>query len=265
MIFGRGRLEGQGETPAHRRNRLRRFFTLAGLFVCVYLIAAYLLMPLAWEAFVDRHPSLDDNPRLTTTGDGHPGDPLNVALVGDAVDLKASMIAAGWYEANRLGLTSDLKIATDSVLGRAYDQAPVSRLFLYGRKEDFAFEKPVGNSPRQRHHVRFWRTPEDDASGRPVYVGSVTFDASIGISHTTGQITHHIGPDIDAERDGLIGDLEKAGRIERVDRIDGFQTEKEGRNGGGDPWRTDGNLWVGVLQPETECCAPKPPAATPGG
>ena len=32
--------------------------------------------------------------------------------------------------------------------------------------QDFAFEKPVGESADQRHHVRFWLTPRK-ASGRP--------------------------------------------------------------------------------------------------
>jgi hypothetical protein len=53
------------------------------------------------------------------------------------------MRAAGWFPADPLGLASDLKIAADTVLKRPYDQAPVSGLYLFGRKEDLAFEKPV--------------------------------------------------------------------------------------------------------------------------
>jgi len=29
--------------------------------------------------------------------------------------------------------------------------------------------------------------------------------------------------------------------------VSGFHTIREGRNGGGDPWHTDGRLFVGVI------------------
>ncbi len=69
----------------------------------------------------------------------------------------------------------------------------------------------------------------------------------VGFSHTEGQITHHISPNIDAERDKIIDDLTAASFLVRVYWIDGFQQPPEGRNGGGDPWHTDGRLAVGVI------------------
>ena len=66
------------------------------------------------------------------------------------------MLAAKWYPADRLTWRSCLRIADASVLRRAYADAPVSNLYLFG-EEDLAFEQPVGRDPRQRHHVRFWR------------------------------------------------------------------------------------------------------------
>jgi hypothetical protein len=129
--------------------------------VLVWLVAAYLLAPLAWKWFAWRHPTFDDSPRITQTGDHHPGDPLNVALVGTQVELEGAMQAAGWYKAAALGVKSDLKIAADTVLSRPDVTAPVSNLFLFGRKEDLAFEQPVGNNPRHRHHVRFWKTASE--------------------------------------------------------------------------------------------------------
>jgi hypothetical protein len=29
--------------------------------------------------------------------------------------------------------------------------------------------------------------------------------------------------------------------------VDGFHSQLSGKNGGGDPWRTDGALWVGII------------------
>src|SRR6266702_4563328 len=82
------------------------------------------------------------------------------------------------------------------VLDRPYHDAPVSPLYYNGKKEQLAFEKPDGSSADKRHHVRLWLVLEKATDGRPVWLGSVTFDRGVGLSHDTGQVTHHIGPDI---------------------------------------------------------------------
>jgi hypothetical protein len=69
------------------------------------------------------------------------------------------------------------------------------------------------------------------------------------LSHTTGQITHHIAADVDGERDHLMANLEKTGHLSEVYAEDDFHKKREGRNGGGDPWHTDGRLIVGVIRP----------------
>jgi hypothetical protein len=222
-----------------------------------YLLIAYLLIPFGWKRYARRHPSFDDNPRITVTGDGHPGDPLNVALIGTENQLQRIMHASRWYPAASLGLRSDLKIAADTVLSRPDDQAPVSSLYLFGRKEDLAFEQPVGNNPRQRHHVRFWRTGNTDADGRPTWIGSASYDERVGLSHTSGQITHHIAPDVDVERDHLFDDLERTGHLSESYAVADFHTTLEGRNGGGDRWHTDGRLRVGEITNSAD--APPPP------
>ena len=123
----------------------------------------------------------------------------------------------------------------------------MSNLFLFGRKQDIAFEQPLGGGPGKRHHVRFWRWDEL-YEGRPAWFGAATFDDAVGLSHTTGQVTHHIGPDVDAERDRLAGELQQAGVVESIEWNDNFHTTLEGRNGGGDPWHTDGRLAIVVLR-----------------
>jgi hypothetical protein len=237
--------KGDGHRRRRRSRRLVRWVILA---LAVYLLAAYLVTPLVWERYARRHPSFDDNPRITTTGDGHPGDPLNVALVGTRAELDGAMRAAGWFPAAALSLRSDLRIAADTVLSRPDDEAPVSSLYLFGRKEDAAFEQPVGDNPRQRHHVRFWKTAGDAGDGRPVWLGSATYDERVGLSHTTGQVTHHIDVNIDAERDHLFENLESAGAVEDAWTVDDYHRLRVGRNGGGDEWRTDGGLRAGELR-----------------
>lgn len=213
-----------------------------------YLLIAYVLLPLGWRVEERRHPALDGSPTITHTASGIPGDPLDVALVGTEQQLHRAMLAGGWYPADAITLESSLRIAADAVLRRPYDDAPVSNLYLWGRKQDYAFEQPIGDSPRQRHHVRFWKSKKVDQEGRPLWLGSVTLDISVGLSHRTGQITHHIGPDIDAERDHLLATLQSAHMLADTYTIEEFQKPTHGRNGGGDPWHTDGTLKVGVLQ-----------------
>jgi hypothetical protein len=230
----------------------RRHAVLVLSVIATYLLAAYVVIPLAWEAYAHRHPSFDDNPRITQTSDGHPGDPLNVVLIGTQEEVQNIMHAAEWFPAAALGLRSDLKIAADTILSRPDDEAPVSRLYLFGRQEDLAFEQPVGNNPRHRHHVRFWRTTDADKGGRPVWIGSASYDERVGLSHTTGQITHHIAVDVDAERDHLLENLEQTGDLSEAYPVVDFHTQREGRNGGGDLWRTDGRLLVGVIRGQTQ-------------
>jgi hypothetical protein len=217
------------------------------LVLLLYLATAYLVLPLLWRRYTHRHPALEDIPNITHTANGLPGDPLNVALIGTRAEVIQIMLEAGWYPADPLTFRSCLEIATHTVLKRPYVDAPVSNLYLWGRKEDLAFEKPVGTNPRQRHHVRFWRSDRLAPDGKPVWVGSATYDRKVGFSHLTGQITHHIAPDVDTERDSLFRDLEQTGWLARVEIVTGFHEVRHGRNGGGDPWYTDGNLFVGVI------------------
>ena len=225
----------------------RKCLLLAGGLLLLYLLAAYIIAPLYWRADTRHHPDLSGTPTITHTASGIPGDPLNIGLVGSEEDVIRGMTAAAWYPADPITLRSSIRIAVDSVFRRPDDDAPVSDLYLFGRKQDLAFELPVGNSPRQRHHVRFWRSDKLDEE-RPMWLGSATFDERVGLSHTTGEVTHHIGPEVDAERDKIVDGLRQVGRLQEVYWLDHFHRQLAGRNGGGDPWRTDGRLAVAVLQ-----------------
>src|SRR5262249_17627907 len=181
------------------------------------------------------------------SGEGMRGDRVDVGLVGTKAEPVKIMLAAKWYPADPLSLKSCLEMAEASVFARRYDDAPVSSLYLFGRKEDLAFEQPVGDSPRHRHHVRFWKSEKVDADDRPIWVGSAIYDKKVGLSRETLEVTHVTAPDIDAERDYLFDDLKKTGDLSETYIVDDFHKVKEGKNGGGDPWHTDGKLYVGVI------------------
>ena len=216
--------------------------------VVAYLLIAYIVLPQLGERKAKRHPDLIDGARLVHTAKGLPGDPLNLALVGSEEEVVRALIAAGWRPADALSFSSSVRIAVDTVFDKPDPNAPVSNLYLFGRKEDLAFEKPIGNSPKERHHVRFWRSEQLD-EGRPMWMGAATHDVGVELSRTTAEVTHRISPDVDAERDLLLADLTTANRLLGTRWIDGFHKELQGRNGGGDPWHTDGRLPVATLSP----------------
>jgi hypothetical protein len=208
-----------------------------------YGLGAYEFVPSAWRFVEKRHPALVAVGTRAFTSTGIPGDPLNIAYVGAEGDLQRLMIRAGWFPADPITLKSSLRIAADSVVHRPYASAPVSGLFVNGKRQDLAFEQAAGGDPSKRHHVRFWLADQRDALGRALWIGAATFDSGVGFSHTTGQVTHHIAPEVDRERDKLLDDVQRGGGI-AVRWLDGFQKELEGRNGGGDRFVTDGRIAV---------------------
>jgi hypothetical protein len=196
---------------------------------------------------MEGHPALARSPRHTTTSRGNQGDAVNVAFVGTEEDLHRTLSAAGWYAADPITLKTSLEIAADVVLHKPYAHAPVSDLFLWGRKQDAAFEQPVGDSPKQRHHVRFWRSHDRDRAGRPLWLGAATYDERVELSRTTGGITQKISPNIDGERNKLVADSIRAGALDGYYWVEQFHAQAEGKNGGGDPYFTDRRLAVGII------------------
>jgi hypothetical protein len=226
-----------------RRGRLRRAARLSLLILTVYGFVAYLLLPTIWTHY-EHQKRLEGLPMVTRTAQGIPGDPINVGLIGDNKDVLCAMQAAGWYPADPVTLRSSIEIVGSVLLDRPYHAAPVSNLFYLGRHEDLAFEKPVGGSADHRHHVRFWKALDQGEEDRPVWLGDAPFDRSVGISKYTGAVTHHIAPDIDAERTVLAGDLEAAGMVDAKYQVTGIGPTVAGRNGGGDLYYTDGEVWI---------------------
>ncbi|MBO4227405.1 LssY C-terminal domain-containing protein [Bradyrhizobium neotropicale] len=250
-------LDGKAQ-PSARRRRVRRIQLLLVLILAVYGLAAYLLLPALWTHH-EHQKGLANLPMVTRTAQGIPGDPLNIGLIGDKYDVVCAMHAAGWYPADPITLKSSIEIVGSVLLDRPYRDAPVSNLFYLGRREDLAFEKPIGNSADRRNHVRYWQVLDKGEEGRPVWLGAATQDRSVGVSHYTGAITHHIGPDLDAERALLTADLENARMVTAKYQVTGIGPTIAGRNGGGDLYYTDGEIWILRL---VEACKPRDGPAT---
>jgi LssY C-terminus len=220
-----------------------------------YGVAAYIVLPRAIRTGLKilQHKRV---PSYTITGDGLPGDPVNVALIGTLRQLRAAFAALGWSEADPLGLASSWRMVRAFVFNSPYPTAPFSTLYLFGRGQDIGFQKPIGDSPRQRHHIRFWalsptrardtwsagdfwqntvRPPENE---RALWVGAGTKDTGLSFTRLTFQITHATDADTNAEREFIIDELRKirciaaeqmyqAGQSLSTERVNQYITDGE--------------------------------------
>lgn len=236
-----------GGTSMRRLTKTRMAIGGVAVLLVAYLLVTYFLIPEIW-IHRDASRIAEFGPMVTTTKQDIPGDPINVGLVGSKENVLRAFASAGWDPADKITLWTSAEIGLSVVLDRPDLDAPVSPLLFEGRQQDLAFEKAVGKSADERHHVRFWQTKSSGADGQPLWLGSASFDRGVGFSHDTGQITHHIAPDVDAERDLVIGDLQAAGQLSSTYEIAGIGATRTGRNGGGDPYFTDGKALIGVLR-----------------
>ncbi len=178
-------------------------------------------------------------PPTNFTRDGQPSDPLNVRVIGTADQLSAAFVSAGWYRADEITFVTALRISLDAALGRKYSTAPVSDLYLFGRKQDFAFEKP-GRNVRERDHVRFWRDEQPASDGRPIWIGGATRDTKVELAKSNHLPTHGIAPDVDDERTLIADDLIRTGWVVAERTVPDFPGPTQSKNATGDVYHTDG-------------------------
>jgi len=235
-----------------------------------YGIAAYIVLPRAvrMELKILQRKRV---PRFTVTGDGLPGDPVNLVLIGTLQQLRAAFVIAGWSEADRLGVASSWRMICAFVLNSPYPTAPFSTLYLYGRGQDVGFQKAIDNSPRKRHHIRFWalsparaeatvgtasfwlntdRPPHD---AHVLWVGAGTKDTGLSLTRLTFQVTHATDSDTNAERDYIIAEL----RNNRV--IQDVNSYRSGQRLPLEPvnhYVTDGDVTVASLAPNSVRATP---------
>ncbi|WP_207695858.1 hypothetical protein DOK67_0001425 [Enterococcus sp. DIV0212c] len=213
-------------------------------YVLLWLFSSYLILPFINKLMTGRYLP-DYFIGRSRTSDGLLGDPINLAFIGTKEELEQLFLKAGWMKAEPLSLHSSLHMIIASVFGRSYPKAPVSSLFLFNKKQDLAFEKEIENNPRRRHHVRFWKTPENWylPGGRAAdWLGAATYDKKVGFSFFTGQVTHKINSDVDKERDFVLDTFKQTDYVLSIEIVEHFTTSYHGRNGGGDEIFTDGAL-----------------------
>jgi len=219
-----------------------------------YIIGAYVLIPGIIRVVRAVRPARH-LPLYCVTPDGFASDPLNVGLIGTRRQLITAMEKIGWHMADPHTPRYLVRFVASTLLNIPYLNAPVSSLYLFGRKQDLAFEKPITGDLGARHHVRFWATTfdqTDDLTFRRIHwhhrsrhvqgdnllwVGAASLDSGISFVRHNFQVTHMIAPDTDAERELILNDLKKA---KFINKIDGVKL--------GNPYRLVNRVWRGYLK-----------------
>ena len=183
------------------------------------------------------------HPLTNFTRNGRPSDPINLHIVATESQLATAFVGAGWYRADEIDLITALRISVSAILGTQYSTAPVSNLYLFGRPQDIAFQRP-GRNVRMRDHVRFWESDERSNDGRPIWLGSATEDIDVEISSVTHLPTHKIDAHVDKERALVVRDLVASGWVINRAWVAGFGAETTLKNASGDEYYTDGQIAV---------------------
>jgi len=197
------------------------------------------------EAFVA---SLQNLPCCTVDAKAeNQGDPLNLVIIGESIEVFYAVIRAGWDETEAVTAVSGFKTAMSFFSGGEYRYSPVSSLYLFGRRQDVALQR-IRENIHERNHFRLWLAPMT-FNGKPVWIGQISRD--IGVRFTKKTITtHKIDADVDETREFLLENLAYSQVLEKfayVRGLDEVPIESPRQNLTGDPYFTDGLrlvMWI---------------------
>ncbi|MCB1866259.1 MAG: LssY C-terminal domain-containing protein [Chromatiales bacterium] len=186
---------------------------------------------------------LERLPCCVTNEDGtRDGDPLNLVFVGDSAAVLTALSRSGWSFTHRISLKTVQRLVGAALSGEAYPVAPVSSLYVFGRKQDFALQRARTDISR-RNHMRLWLAPYL-VEGRQVWIAQVSRD--IGVKLTTESptlTTHVIDPQVDLAREYVLHSLLAEGLVERFGFIRGARRasrDQPAQNLTSDPYFSDG-------------------------
>jgi hypothetical protein len=211
-------------------------FPLAIAIFFTYVLGAYLLIPLLiriGRIFLPaRH-----LPMYCVTPDGFASDPLNVGVIATRAELITAMATAGWHVADSHSIRHVFRQFVTALLNQPYETAPMSYLYLFGRRQDIGFEIPLEGTRGQRHHVRFWAASYEESTQMSVkklrwhdrnsvrknkdllWLGAASRDVGFAVIRHNVQITHMIDANTNVERQLIVDGLRQANLIKNVQTI----------------------------------------------
>jgi hypothetical protein len=220
--------------------------------LATYVLAAYVLIPALIRLYRVVNPP-KHLPLYCVTPDGFASDPINIGIVATRRELINAMEDAGWYVADPHTLRNVFRQVLAVIFGE-YPNAPMSNLYLFGRRQDIAFEIPVDAAGSSRHHVRFWATTYDKKKHLGIqnihwhdrkahvygdnllWMGAASLDVGVRVIRHNLQISHMIDPDTNRERDLIVQQLQASGHAKKVEAVQL-----------GKPYRLTNRVWRGSL------------------
>lgn len=182
------------------------------------------------------------------SGEGHPGDMVNFALIGTQEQVEAAFKAAGWVAVDKSVEDAILNGLLKTLGHEAYTAMPMSTLYLFGRPQDLSFARadPLLVAA-ERHHLRVWQT-DQTIDGRPLWVGSATHDVGFETDQRTGGVTHKIDPEVDKERDYLVHSFDAAGAFSSAAYVTPANPLLDAKTATGGSFQSDGRIAVAELK-----------------
>jgi len=186
----------------------------------------------------------------TNRGGNRLGDPLNVVLVGDGPDIFAALTRRGWHPTEQTYAAAIWRTIRSFLFRSRYRYSPVSPLYVFGRSQDIAAQKPRGTI-QLRNHARLWLTPIRFRR-KTVWIAQISRDIGVRFILRIPPTTHKIDPDVDEARAGLIQDLAYSQALARFAFVKGVGAapqDNQRMNLTGDPYFTDGLRAVLFFEP----------------
>jgi len=194
--------------------------------------------------------SIFDNQNLkyTETLMGNKQEPISFVFLakseGELLDL---FQIAGWQAADEINIFNIFNLAKADLFNENYSKAPITPSFWNYRVPDFNFVKLTkANDLGNRHQLRIWKSNFVLTDGSRLYTGTVSLSKKIKWG-----VIHQIYPDLNAERDYLLADLNSTGRIRKVEKEQLLEAQT-GKNFSGDVFFTDGKIYILFLKQLTD-------------
>jgi hypothetical protein len=189
---------------------------------------------------------MDYLPPRVFNGEGREGDMLNLVFVGQKEDLQRAFKRAGWIKTDKFNPIFAWHLLWH---GTGDARLPMSRLYLFGRMQDYSYALPdPGAAVSRRHHIRVWKT-DYTMDGMPVWAASATHDIAIEIAKRGHLIGHRIDPEVDVERDFIGVALSSTSSVSREQYLHPPDPVHQALTSSGEPYSSDGRILLLDLHP----------------
>lgn len=183
-------------------------------------------------------------PRRVTDASGGLGDMVNFVLIGSQQQVLDAFANGGWVQVDRTKGEAVAHAILSTLQKQSYLEMPMSELYLFGRPQDYGMARAEPISVVQtRHHLRIWKAPFQ-INGQDVWVGSATHDMGFEKDQRNGDVTHHIDPNVDDERDFVKSSLTDGGGVAASTYAMPSNPVKDAKTATGGSFHSDGRVVV---------------------